>query len=139
MIPTYKEHKDRTLRIQSAIKAINALLPLDLYPAHKKELISVCLWKVTEADGKSKVRYWSEGAINNQQEKLNHEHVHERKELISRLLNGENVESVMNDAIACMVTKEEHQLLGQSLKSGWERYKESSIRVFDTKEQRWRW
>lgn len=139
MMPVYKKHKDRTQRIRSAITAINALLPLDLYPAHKKELLSVCIWKVTEADGKTKVRYWSEGAINSQQDKLNHEHVHERKELISRLLDGEAIETVMNDALACMVTKQEHQLLGQSSKSGWQRYKESGIRVFDTKEQKWCW
>ena len=88
-MPEYREHKDRTKRIESAIIAINALLPLELYPAHKRELLGICIWKITEADGKMKVRYWSEGSIVNEKARLQHEHVHERKELISRLLNGE--------------------------------------------------
>ena len=138
-MPEYREHKDRTKRIESAIIAINALLPLDLYPAHKRELLGICIWKITEADGKMKVQYWSEGSISNEKAKLQHEHVHERKELISRLLNGEAVELVVKDAIACMVTKEEHQALGKSSNLGWQRYKEQGIRVFDAKDQRWCW
>lgn len=137
--PKYVPHKDRDARIGSSIRAIEAILPLDLYPTHKKELLSVCIWKITEADGKSKVRYWSEGALENQSGKLQHEHIHERKELISRLLDGESVQSVISDAIACMVTKEEHLGLGRSSMLGWQRYRESGIRVYDTKEQNWCW
>ncbi len=138
-MPEYIEHKDRTKRIESAIIAINALLSLELYPAHKRELLGVCIWKITEADGKKKVRYWSEGSITNENETLQHEHVHERKELISRLLDGEAVELVVNDAIACMVTKDEHLALGKSSSLGWQRYKEQGIKVFDTKYQQWCW
>ena len=136
-MPEYREHKDRNKRIESAIIAIKALLPLELYPAHKRELLGVCIWKITEADGKMKVRYWSEGSISNEKAKLQHEHVHERKELIIRLLNGEAVELVVKDAIACMVTKEEHLVLGKSSSLGWQRYKEQGIKVFDAKDQRW--
>jgi len=139
MKPNYVEHKDRAPRIRSAITAIEAIVPLDLYPAHKKELLSVCIWKVTEADGKSKVRYWSEGAVENQSAKLQHEHVHERKELITRLLSGESVRSVIADAVACMVTIEEHGKLGASSELGWQRYKEAGIRVYDAKEKQWCW
>jgi hypothetical protein len=139
MKPDYVEHKDRAARIQSAFVAIKAIVPLDLYTAHKKELISVCVWIITEADGKSKVRYWSEGAVSNQADKLQHEHVHERKVLIARLLSGEAVESVVADAIACMVTKNEHQKLGASSSLGWQRYRDAGIRVYDAKEKLWRW
>lgn len=139
MKPSYAEHKDRDVRISSAITAIEAILPLDLYLAHKKELLSICIWKITEADGKKKLRYWSEGAVDNKSSKLQHEHVHERKELISRLLSGEAVELVVADAVACMVTKEEHYKLRVSRKLGWKRYKESDIRVYDAKEQQWCW
>jgi len=139
MKPNYAEHKDRRARISSAITAIETILPLDLYLAHKKELLSVCIWKITEADGKLKVRYWSEGAIDNQSSKLQHEHVHERKELIARLLSGEAVESVVTDAVACIVTREEHSQLGLSTSPGWQRYKDSGIRVYDAKAQRWCW
>lgn len=139
MKPNYIEHKDRTERIRSAITAIKAIVPLDLYQAHKKELISVCIWKITEADGKSKVRYWSEGAVNDQEGKLQHEHVCERKELIARLLSGEDVDTVVTSAIACMVTREEHQIIGKSSSSGWQRYKDSGIKVYDAKDKQWCW
>ena len=139
MKPSYAEHKDRDVRISSAITAIEAILPLALYPAHKKELLSICIWKITEADGKKKLRYWSKGAIDNESSELQHEHVHERKELISRLLSGEAVELVVADAVACMVTKKEHSQLRASKSLGWLRYKESGIRVYDAKEQQWCW
>lgn len=139
VMQTYQEHKERSRRIQSAINAISALLPLDLYPAHKTELIGVCIWKITEADGKARVRYRSEGALSKSRAKLNHEHVHERRELISRLLAGEAIESVVNDAIACMVTEEEHALLRHSSSTGWQRYKDAGIRVFDLNCQQWLW
>lgn len=138
-MPTYREHKDRLNRIQSAIIAINALLPLDLHHAHKTELIRVCLWKITEADGKKKVRYWSEGAMSNANAKLQHEHVHEMRELISRLLAGEEIRNVVNDAVACMVTEQEHASLRKSSSTGWQRYKDAGINVFDSKDQRWCW
>ena len=137
IMPTYCEHRDRSKRIQSAITAISALLPLDLDPQHKTELIGVCIWKITEADGKTKVRYWSEGAISHPKAKLQHEHVHEKKELISRLLAGEEIGSVLNDAIACMVTQEEHARLRHSSNTGWQRYKDAGINVFDSKDQQW--
>ena len=126
-----------TVHIQSAITAIKALLSLDLYQSHKKELLSTCIWKISEADGKFKVRYWSEGALTASSKELRHEHVYERKQLIERLLLGENVDSVVADAIACIVTKDEHVLLGRSTESGWDRYSDSDIRVFDTAEQEW--
>jgi len=136
-MPVYKQHKDREQRILSAATAINALLPLELYAAHKKELLGTCIWKITEADGKTKVRYWSEGAIGSDKRSLQHEHVHERRELIHRLLSGEPVEIVIKDAVACMVTKEEHRRLGLSNESGWLRYKDSGIQVYDSKKQEW--
>jgi hypothetical protein len=136
-MPVYKQHKDREQRISSAVTAINALLPLDLYAAHKRELLGICIWKITEADGKTKVRYWSKGAIGGDRQALQHEHVHERKELIHRLLSGEPVDVVIKDAVACMVTKEEHRRLGQSDESGWFRYNEAGIQVYDSREQEW--
>ena len=136
-LPTYKQHKERDGRIRSAKLAINALLPLDLLVSHKKELLSVCIWKITEADGKAKVRYWSEGAIEALTRELQHEHVHERRELIERLLSGESIDTVLQDAIACMVTKAEHQILGNKKSIGWLRYSESGIRVYDALESNW--
>lgn len=137
--PVYTEHKDREARIKSATKAITAILDLDLYPAHKKELLSICIWKITEADGKHNIRYWTEGAISNPEFKLQHEHVYERKELILRLFEGEPIESVIENAVACMVTAQEHKMLTNSIYSGWQRYQKLEIRVFDAKEGKWLW
>ena len=135
--PRYIPHKDNEKRIESAIVAIKALLPLDLYLSHKKELLSICIWKITEADGKLKVRYWSEDALSASQKNLRHEHVFERKELISRLLSGENVDVVVRNAIACLVTKDEHVVLSSSGKSGWDRYMDCNIKVFDSAKDEW--
>ena len=136
-LPQYKPHPEREARIASAKEAMSAIVPLALYPAHKRELLSVCLWKITEADGKLKVRYWSEGALTAAKKDLRHEHVYERKKLISRLLSGEAIESVVSDAIACIVTKREHESLSANEKSGWERYVDVGIRVFDADIQDW--
>lgn len=136
-LPTYVPHRDHDVRITSATKAIHAILPLDLYPAHKRELLSVCFWKITEADGKFKVRYWSKGSLENPQSKIHHEHVNERRALIKRLLDGEDVNSVIADAIACMVTRDEHKHLGSSSLQGWARYIEMGIQVYDSLEKRW--
>jgi hypothetical protein len=117
---------------------MKSLLPLNLYPAHKRELLSTCLWKISEADGKHKVRYWSVGAINAAKVvKLHHEHVVERSELVQRLLSGESVEQVAEDVTACMVTPLEHEQLGLSTQSGWDRYRDCSIGVYDSMECRW--
>ena len=137
MLPIYKPHKDREIRISSAILAIKNIAPLSLYLAHKKELLSVCIWKITEADGKKKVRYWSEKATRELASKIQHEHVFERKELIGRILSDENVDIVVKDAIACMVTKAEHSELNSVSGSGWERYKKANIKVYDSKNEKW--
>lgn len=136
-LPVFKPHADRCARIESAKTAIRAITALDLYPAHKKELLSICIWKITQADGKYKVRYWSEGAVRADKRKLQHEHIVERKELIQRLLAGEEVESVVADAVACIVTKVEHTLLGKTRASGWSRYNEAGIRVYDSMDGIW--
>lgn len=83
------------------------------------------------------MRYWSEGAVSADKTKLRHEHVFERQELIQRLLAGEEVESVVADAVACIVTKAEHARLGKIQASGWSRYHEAGIRVYDSMDGKW--
>ncbi len=137
MLPIYKFHKDRDERLRSAKEAITALLKLDLYLAHKKELLDVCIWKITEADGKYKTRYWSEGATKSEEKYWRHEHVHEKKELITRLIKGERLETVFDDMVACTVTKEEHSLLSKSSSQGWQRYRDANIKVYDSMKSQW--
>ena len=137
MLPIYQPHKDKNARLRSAKLAISSLLKLDLYPSHKRELLSVCIWKVTEADGKLNVRYWSQEAVKADKKDLRHEHVYERKELIDRLLNGEPLEQVFSDMVACIVTKDEHLALSKSNRSGWDRYKDTNIKVYDSQDGVW--
>ncbi len=133
--PKYTPHKDRCIRINSAYTAIQAILFLDLYPVHKRELLDVCIWKITEADGKFNTRFRSIGTLD--EKSLRHEHVVERKSIIDRLLlEPDNYYEILNDAIACIVSKDEHDKLTAISKknrnlSGWERYKAADIRVFD--------
>jgi hypothetical protein len=135
-IATYKRRADRCARIESAEKAIKAIIPLEILEAHKRELLGVCIWKITEAEGKWNVRFRSEKALSNSDD-LRHEHVYERKHLIDRLISGESVDSVIRDAIACIVTQDEHLVLSRQTSSGWNRYRGAGIKVFDLEESRW--
>jgi len=86
----YLPRPDRNERFASAIKAAEALVNLDLYPQHKRELLNICVWKTTEVDGKFNIRFCTQGALEAGPEtKLNHEHVIERKKLVDRMLAGE--------------------------------------------------
>jgi len=141
-LPSYKKHKDHNIRLESAYLAVKVLLETNLYPAHKKELLSICIWKITEADGKYKTRFMSENAINEfNQKNLQHEHVVERQFLVNELLNNpSDYKNTLSKALACIVTKEEHKKLTFATKEnknlqGWKRYKFIGIKVFDLLEQ----
>ena len=131
----FKEHKDHSAVIDSAYLAVESILKLDLYPAHKRELLDICIWKITEVDGKYTTRYRSRKAINNiDNESIQHEHVVEKKKLITELIeNPGEYRSVLDKAVACVVTKEEHISLSKVKQelSGWDRYKEAGIIVYD--------
>lgn len=137
ILPEYKKHKDFDKRIKSAYLAISEILKLDLYFSHKKELLSTCIWKITEANGKYSTRFISEKALEQIKNKSNiqHEHVFERKYLIEKLLETPSLsEETLNNAIACLVTKDEHKLLTNISKNnlqGWDRYIEANIKVYD--------
>ena len=112
-LPEYKQHKDHDEIISSAYFSVKSLSALNLYPRHKRELIDVCIWKITEVDGKYKTRYRSEGALHiTDSSKLHHEHVFEKKHLIDSLLEDpDSYKSILDTAIGCVVTREEHALL----------------------------
>lgn len=142
-LPQYCEHRDREIRIASVITAIETILPLNLYPAHKRSLLDRCIWFVTEADGKFKTRYRSIGALGaDASTKLQHEHVTEKRKLVSLLVSGEDdAKNIVENAIGCVVTKDEHDLLTKVSRKdpsldGWSRYKKAGVRVFDLKLQK---
>jgi len=142
----YTKHRDHAERIRSAYLAIKAILDLDLYKQHKRDLLDICIWKITEVDGKDKTRYRSLEALNEKNSRnLQHEHVFEKSFLIDMLLdNKDDYEHILEKAVACMVTKEEHERLtrisreykGKIDLQGWARYKMAKIRVYDLLEKK---
>jgi len=126
---------------RSALKLAQHILAIkdnDVLPKHIGEILHIIVWKVTEANGKHGTRYISEGVYNGQGP-VRHEHVLTRKHLVERMLREpDNVPQVLDTAIGCLVTKEEHHLLTKASRfEGWDRYREAGIRVFDRREQKW--
>lgn len=134
----YKKHPDADKRVASALLAAKELLKLDLYPQHKRELLKICIWKITEADGKYKTRYWSRKAVGLDSSNLNHEHVYRMDDLVEAMIKSPSeAETILARAMACTVTREEHALLTQMDRerpelNGWKRYKELNMEVVDT-------
>lgn len=129
--------------IESAIVHAQAILAVPGLNVHKRRLLDVCIWNVTEAEGKCNVRYWSVGvyALVDQLGSLNavrkmrplplrHEHVNTRAALINTMLSDPStVERVLRErCVACLVTTDEHLRLKDSLE-GFDRYHTAAIRV----------
>jgi hypothetical protein len=133
----------------SALQAVAHLLqPLPgLSLAHRRELLSIALWKWTEASGippyaKFNLQFATSGALEKSiPMKINHEHVWRRKWIIDQLLQGGRTwnEAQLGDflescGVACVVTVEEHGRLAAISGQGWQRYRQAGIEVFDLQE-----
>ncbi len=136
--------------IDSAVALAQAILASGAIEPHKREFLSYCIWKVTEAEGKYAVRYWSEGvlalvqqygslaAVLKQPPPPVHEHVNTRKSLVDVMMKDPTcIARVLHEeALACLVTPSEHLRLGSN-QVGFRRYQMASIRVWDTVNQDW--
>jgi hypothetical protein len=138
MLPSYVPHPKREVKIRSAVSAIKALLPLDLYVRHKQELISLCLCKITEADGKWNTRYRTQAATwELSPSNLRHEHVFSRRTLVERLLESPtHLDGILRSVIGCVVTTKEHALLKVFSHKhpdldGWSRFEKAGVKVLD--------
>lgn len=134
----YSEKANREELIRSTVSNIVAVLGATSNERHKRDLLDICIWQITEVDGKWNTRFRSEGAmIKEDWGTAQHEHVFQRKILIDRLIRGEDIYSVVRNAIPCIVTRTEHKILSDvsrdSQIDGWERYKVADITVFDLK------
>lgn len=122
--------------IRSAVTAIKGILTLQIIDGHKKTLISRMIWAITEAHGKYKTRFRSEGAVTSNC-RMQHEHVYPRRELIAEIMKDpDRCENILANAVACVVTEEEHKLLTRVSREnpdlkGWDRYKKAGITVYD--------
>ena len=137
--------------VDSAIAHAHAILASPGLVRHKRRLLDVCIWHVSEAEGKYGVRYWSEGICDLVAQHGNlkavrklrplpvrHEHVMPRKPLIDAMLaDPDCVDRVLrHEVCACLVTADEHRRLDNHL-SGFARYHAAGIRVWDTETEQW--
>ena len=139
--PRFTRRPDPDERLASALVAIRALLSARdrLREDHLKELLSVCLWKVTEAESphKHKTRYRSASAIACNGKGVQHDHVFERRKLVDEILrHPERSDQIALSAIGCTVTKDEHRALTlqshrDATLDGWSRYHAAGIEVID--------
>jgi hypothetical protein len=97
------------------------------------------LWKLTEAEGgKYGTRFKSSGAAGcEDKKKLRHDHVFQRKRMVAALMKAapDEVDKILETAVGCIVTVEEHDLLSSKFDKkcdGWERYRRAGIIVIDT-------
>jgi len=135
----YKPHRDHDSRVNSARAAITHCLafPSQVSDAHRREILSVLIWKLTEVDGKYRTRYRSAGVLSAEIVPIEHEHVVTRKELIDRLIaEPHRCDQILDEAIGCLVTKAEHKRLKDSDAAnpnlrGWARYRAAGIVAID--------
>jgi len=117
--------------------AVSVLHNPNLLLKHKRKILSEVQWLISEVDGKYTTRYRSKCVVDlaksspESAEKVQHEHVINRKEITTRLLtNPENAASILDQIKACIVTKSEHHRL-RGPASGWKRYADAGIAVYD--------
>lgn len=131
---------------KSAREIVEAALRLEgVTDKHRVEVLSLGIWKWTEARGiaphaKYNVRYVTRGVREARERvKINHEHVFTRKWLIAELLKGERGphELLAEYGVACTVTTPEHADLGAVSGQGWARYLMAGVEVWDRLNQRY--
>jgi hypothetical protein len=129
-------------RLRSAVSLARfALTAPELTDTHRRRLLREACWYVTEGGGKYKTRFRTAGVLGLEADgedrqfwkRLRHEHVVTRKLLVTRMLNGEDPAGVLGDAVACIVTIEEHDRLTQfdNTHGGWDRYMAAGVDVVD--------
>lgn len=111
----------------------------------RNELLSVCIWKWTEAHGKYKgCRFWTRKALAAKSHKeLAHEHVVPRRLVVEQLCAiADPDEAAVRElfeamAVACVVTRDEHRNLPEVdweelVTDPWARYEYADVEVVDT-------
>lgn len=135
-------HRVDVLRA-SALRLVEQLLDLrDVDDSHRRHMLTIALWKWTEATGvaphpKYNIRFCSAGVLQaSSPEPINHEHVYPRQWLIDRLLSRSWTREELADfldvhGVACVVTVSEHAALSAAAGTGWMRYVNAGVPVYD--------
>lgn len=139
----YQARTDIDVVLDHIEQLIASLLKLEIGLAVKKRMLVHALWEVAIANGNFCPRFRSIGTVHALGEKIQRDHVFQKKRLVSRLLEGEAVRSVMGDSIVCTVTVEEHKRLTQISRvrneiDGWERYQNAGVSVRDMIDKSWK-
>jgi len=133
----HPQSEERKRSAAALIKYLVAERKPEVLPSHLRELLSILLWKITEADShKYKTRFQTQGAMDcSEKSKLRHEHVFQRSKMIAALEKAapQEIDAILEKAVGCTVTIEEHTRLSRfDEEYGWERYRKAEIVVFDT-------
>lgn len=97
----YQRHPLAEERLSSAASLVKGLLQMPgLIPEHRREFLKLALWKVTEAEGRTKYKtqFRSRGAISSPPgTKLEHDHVFQRSLMVDALLsaNADAVDTII--------------------------------------------
>lgn len=136
--PPARRRTDADALIASARRVMALALTAEgLERRHRKALLDRMLWSLTEEPwGKLTVPFRSAAALRERSvSNLRHEHVWSKKTLIAELFGApDQLDVIVERAVACVVTKDEAQLLdgkGSPAKGleGWARYRAVTIDV----------
>jgi hypothetical protein len=135
----YRRHPLAEERLRSAAALVKGLLQMPgLIPEHRREFLKLALWKVTEAEGRTKYRtkFRSQAALSGPPgTKFEHDHVFQRSLIVDSLLSAspDAVDTIIMSAVGCTITKQEHDRLKQfGHLDGWDRYRAAGIVIVDT-------
>lgn len=134
----FRENPAAEAEVRSAIQLIKLMLQAetDILPKHRREVLNVALWKVTEAasDHKHRTRFCSAAVFSLPDCECRHDHVFQRGKMIEHLMQcgPDAVDKIVSKSVACTITKEEHVALNKYKHlDGWERYRRATITVVD--------
>lgn len=140
ILTPYVRAADAQRKVDSARQlVIMAISGHGMLHSHRRHLLKLAQWWVTEADGKWRTRFRSQAVVHlamtepEAQVRINHEHVYGRASLADRMLaDPTQVEPILELCVGCIVTVDEHRRLSALRDAeGWERYERAGVFVVD--------
>jgi hypothetical protein len=130
----YRQRGDLKDRLVALTKLICSLRDCDLPQDSKKRMLNHAVWEVTIALGNFSPEFRSKGVLEGVLgTKIEREHVFRRKKIVADILSArEDIATVVERIVHCVVTKDEHAKLKSILESddGWSRYSKAGISVY---------
>ncbi len=140
-LDTYYAPGGLQTQLNEVSRLVEQLMRMNLSPPLRKLMIGTALYQIGHLKGGYKGQYRSQGVLeaarSKRSERIQLDHVHQRKHWILRL-QSESVANVIDSAFCCVVTKSEHDELTErdrresnSAIDGWDRYRKAEIVAFD--------